>query len=133
MKGQRLKRFLGKEFYGRSSGGVMDVQVGLLFEPPPGDRPKVFQILEVSSIEEIPFNVLKRGLNLSLRFGPALPARNGLAVIMGDKGREGWIKDRPSAFPAEDHGLFIVIQTFLRHPSVILESILMSSDQGIKI
>jgi len=44
----------------------MDVQVGLLFEPPPGHGSKVFQILEVSSIQEIPFNVLKRSLNFSL-------------------------------------------------------------------
>ena len=111
----------------------MDVQVGLLFEPPPDDRPKVFQILEVSSIEEIPFNVLKRGLNLPFRLSPALPARNGLAVIMRNETCEGGIEDRPSAFPSEDHGLFIVVQTFLRHPAVILESILMPPDQGIKI
>ena len=52
---------------------------------------------------------------------------------MGNKGRKGRIEDRPSAFPSEDHGLFIVVQTFLRHPAVILESILMSPDQSVKV
>ena len=111
----------------------MDVQVGLLFEPPPGDPPEVFQILELSSIEEIAFDVLKRHLDLPLRLSPTLPARNRLAMIMRNEGREGGIEDRPSAFPSEHNRLFTVVETFLRYPTVILESILMSSDQGVKV
>ena len=111
----------------------MDVQVGLLFEPPPGDRPKVFQILELSSIKEIAFDVFKRCLDLPLRLSPTLPARNGLAMIMRNEGREGGIEDRPSAFPTEHNRLFVIVETFLRRPAIILEGILMSSDQGVKV
>jgi hypothetical protein len=100
MKGQRLKRLLGEELQRSVPGRIMNMEIRLLFEPPPGDRPKIFKILEVSSIEEIAFDVFKRCFNFPLRLSPALPARNGLALIMGDKGRKGGIKDGPSTFPS---------------------------------
>ena len=133
MKGQRLKRFLSKEFQGSVPGRVMDMQIGLLFEPPPGSGPEVFEILEVSSIEQIAFYVLKRRLDFPLRFRPALSARNGLAVIMGDKGRKRGIEDRPSAFPSEHHRLFVVVKAFPGHSPKVLEGILMSSDQAVEV
>ena len=66
MKRQGLKRFLGKELQGSVPGRVMDMQIGLLFEPPPGSGSEIVQILEVSSIEQIAFYILKRGLNFTL-------------------------------------------------------------------
>ena len=133
MKGQGLKRLLGKELQGSVPGRIMDMQIGLLFEPPPGSGPKVFEVLEVSSIEQIAFYILKRRLDFPLRFRPALSARNGLAVIMGDEGGKGGIEDRPSAFPSEHHRLFVIVETFPRHSPKILEGILMSSDQAIEV
>ena len=50
MNRQGLKRFLGKELQRSVPGRVVDMQIGLLFEPPPGYGPKVFEVLEVSSI-----------------------------------------------------------------------------------
>jgi len=133
MKGQGLKHLLRKELQRGVPGRVVDMQIGLFFEPPPGHSPKVFKILEVSSIEEIAFNVFKWCLNLPLRLSPTLPTRNGLALVMGDKSGEGRIEDRPSALPAEHHGLFIIVKTFLWHPTVILKDILMSSDQAVEV
>ena len=66
MKRQRLKRFLSKEFQRSVPGRIMDMEIRLLFEPPPCHSPKVFKILEVSSIEQIPFYVFKRCLDLPL-------------------------------------------------------------------
>ena len=133
MKRQRLKRLLGKEFQGSVPGRVVEMQIRLLFQPPPGDAPEVFEILEVSSIEQIPFYVLKRRLDFTLRFRPALSTRNGLAVIMCDKGRKRGIKDRPSALPSEHHRLFVVIKTLPGHSPKILEGILMSSNQAVEV
>ena len=114
-------------------GRVVDMQIGLLLKPPPGRSPKVFQILEVSSIKKIAFDIFKRRLDLSLRLSPALPARNRLAVIMRNEGREGGIEDRPSAFPSEHNRLFVIVEAFPRHSAIILEGILMPSDQGVKV
>jgi len=50
MKGQRLQRFLRKELQGSVPGRVVDMEIGFLFEPPPGSGPKVLHILEVSSV-----------------------------------------------------------------------------------
>ena len=50
MEGQGLQGFLGKELQGGMAGGVVDVQIGLLLEPPPGSGLEVFEVLEVSSI-----------------------------------------------------------------------------------
>jgi hypothetical protein len=50
MKGQRLKRLLDKELQRSVPGGVVDMQIGFFFEPPPGYDSKVFEVLEVSSI-----------------------------------------------------------------------------------
>jgi len=52
---------------------------------------------------------------------------------MGNKGGEGGIEDRPAAFPSEHHGLFTIVETFLRYPTIILEGILMSSNQAVKV
>ena len=133
MKWQRLKRLLGKEFQGSVPGRVVDMQIRLLFQPPPGDGPEVFEILEVSSIEQIPFYVLKRCLNFSFRLSPPRSARNGFALIMGDKGRKRGVKDRPSAFPSKHHRFFIVIKTLSRDSSKVLEGILMSPDQAVEV
>jgi len=133
MARQGLKHFLAKEFQGGTPGCVVDVQIGLLLKPPPGSGPEIIQVLEVSSIEEIPLYVLKRRLDFTLRFRPALSARNGFALIMGDKGGEGGIEDWPPAFPSEHHGLFTIVETFLWHPTVIFEGILMSSDQAVEV
>lgn len=113
-------------------GCIMDVQIGLLFKPPLGCGPKVLQILEVSSIEEIALDVFEGGFNFPFRLSPA-PDRNGLALIMRHETCKGGIEDRSSAFPSEHHGLFRIVETFLRHPAIILEGILMPSDQRIKI
>jgi hypothetical protein len=128
MKRQGLKRFLGKELQGSVSGRVVDMQIGFLFEPPPGSDLEVFEVLEVSSAKQVAFYVLKWRFNFPFGFWPAPSARNGLALIMRDKGGERGIEDRPSAFPSEYHGLFTIVETFLRYPTVILEGILMSSD-----
>ena len=133
MKGQGLKGFLGKELQRSVLGRVVDMQIGLLFEPPPGSGPEVFKVLKVSSVEEVSFYVLKRRFDLPLGFWPAPSARNGLALIMRDKGGEGGIEDRPAAFPSEDHGLFTIVETFLRYSVIILEDILMSSDQAVEV
>jgi len=128
MKWQGLKRFLGKEFQGSVPGRVVDMQIGFLFEPPPGSDLEVFEVLEVSSAKQVAFYVLKWRFNFPFGFWPAPSARNGLALIMRDKGGERGIEDRPAAFPSEYHGLFTIVETFLRYPTVILEGILMSSD-----
>ena len=133
MRGKGLKPLLRKEFQRSVSGRIMNVEIRFLLEPPPGDRPKVFQILELSSIKEIAFDVSKRCLDLPLRLSPTLPARNRLAMIMRNEGREGGIEDRPSAFPTEHNRLFVIVETFLRHPAIILEGILMSSDQAVEV
>ena len=133
MKGQRLKHFLSKEFQGSVPGRIMNMEIGLLFEPPLGSAPEVLEVLKVSSIEQIPLYVLKRRLHLPLRFRPALSTRNGLAVIMGDEGRKRRIKDRPSALPSEHHRLFVVIKTLPGHSPKILEGILMSSNQAVEV
>ena len=127
MKGQRLKDFLGKKFQGSVPGCIMDVQIGLLFKPPLGCGPKILHILKVSSIEEIAFYVFKRSFNFPFRLSPA-PDRNGLTLIMRHEGRKPGIEDRSSAFPSEHHGLFRIVETFLRYPAIILEDIPMPSD-----
>jgi len=50
MKRQGLECFLGKELQGRVPGRVVDMQIGLLFEPPPGSGLEVFEVLKVSSV-----------------------------------------------------------------------------------
>ena len=127
MKGQRLKDFLGKKFQGSVPGCIMDVQIGLLFKPPLGCGPKILHILKVSSIEEIAFYVFKRSFNFPFRLSPA-PDRNGLTLIMRNEGRKRRIENRFSAFPSEHHGLFRIVETFLRYPAIILEDIPMPSD-----
>jgi len=52
---------------------------------------------------------------------------------MGDKGGVGWIEDRLPRFPAKDNCLFTVIQTMLRNPAKVIEGILVSPEQGVKI
>jgi len=52
---------------------------------------------------------------------------------MRDETCKGWIENRSSAFPSEHHGLFRIVETFLRYPTVILEGILVPSDQRIKV
>jgi hypothetical protein len=116
MKRQRLKPLLCKEFQGSAPGRIVDMQIRFLFEPPPGDGPEVFDILEVSSVEQIPFYVLKWGLDFTLRFRPALSTRNRFAVIMGDKRGERGIEDRSAAFPSKHHGLLTIIETFFGTP-----------------
>jgi hypothetical protein len=59
MKGQGLKPLLDKELQWSTPSRIVDMEVRLLLEPPPSDSPKVFEVLEVSSIEEIAFNVFK--------------------------------------------------------------------------
>jgi hypothetical protein len=66
MKGQGLKPLLGKELQGRVPSGVVDMEISFLLEPPPGRSPKIFQILKVSSIEEIPFYVFEGSFNFPL-------------------------------------------------------------------
>lgn len=50
MKGQGLKRFLGKELQGSMPGRIVDMEIGFLFKPPPGSGPEVFYVLKVSSV-----------------------------------------------------------------------------------
>ncbi len=133
MKGQRLKHLLRKELQRGVPGRIVDMQIGLLLEPPPSHAPKVFKVLEVSSVEQIAFYVLKRRLNLPLRLRPALSARNGFALVMGNKGGKCGIEYRPSALPSEHHGLFAVIKALSRHSPKVLEGILMSPDQAVEV
>ena len=44
-------------------GCIVDMEIGLLFEPPPCSGPEVLEVLKVSSAEQIPFYILKRRLN----------------------------------------------------------------------
>ena len=133
VQGQKLKGLLGKQFQGSVPGRVVDMQVRLLFEPPPAGAPEVFKILKVSSIEQVPFYKFKGRLNLPFRLGPPPLACNGLALIMRDEGRKRWIKDRPPAFPSKHHRLVVIVQTLPGHSSKVLKGILMSSDQAIEV
>jgi len=133
MKGQRLKRLLGKELQRSAPGRIVDMQIRFLLEPPPGLSPEVFKVLKVSSIEQIPFDVLKGCLNFPFRLSPARPARNGFALIVGDEGRKGGIEDRPAALPSKHNGLVVIIETFPGHPVKVLEGILMPSDQAVEV
>ena len=132
MKGQRLKGFLGKEFQRGMPGRVMDMEIGLLFQPPPGSGPEVLEILEVSSIEPIAFHILERCLDFPLRFRP-VPQRDRLALIMRDKGRKGRIEDRPATLPSEHHRLFAIVKALFRHAAKVREGILMPADQAIEV
>lgn len=60
-------------------GRIVDMQIGLLLEPPPSDGPKIFEVLEVSSIEQIAFYILKRCLNFPLRL-EARPGRHAMGL-----------------------------------------------------
>jgi hypothetical protein len=133
MKRQGLKHLLGKELQRSMPGRVVDMQIGLVFEPPPGSGPEIFEILKVSSIEQIAFHILERRLDFPLRFRPSLSARNGLALIMGDEGGKCGVEDRPAALPSEHHRLFVIVKTLSRHSPKVLEGILMSSDQAIEV
>lgn len=133
MKGQGLKRLLGKELQGSVPGRVVKMEIGLLFEPPSGSGPEIVEILEVSSIEQIAFHVLERCLDLSLRFRSPLSARNGLASVMRDEGRKCRIEDGSATFPSEHHGLLVIIKTLSGHSSKMLEGVLMSSDQTVEV
>jgi len=133
MKGQRLKGLLGKQFQGSVPGRVVDMQVRLLFEPPPAGGPEVFKILKVSSIEQVPFYKFKWCLNLPFRLRPPPLACNGLALIMRDEGRKRGIKDGPSTFPSKNHRLLGIIETLPGHSAKVLEGILMPSDQAVEV
>jgi hypothetical protein len=109
------------------------MQIGFLFEPPPGSDLEVFEVLEVSSAKQVAFYVLKWRFNFPFGFWPALSARNGLALIMGNKGGKRWIEERPAALPPEHHGLFVIIKTLPGHSPKVLEGILMSSDQACRL
>jgi len=133
MQGQRLKGLLGKPFQGSVPGRVVDMQVRLLFEPPPAGGPEVFKILKVSSIEQVPFYKFKWCLNLAFRLRPPPLACNGLALIMRDEGRKRGIKDGPSTFPSKNHRFFAIVQTLPGYSTKVLEGILMPSDQAIEV
>ena len=63
-----------KEFQGRPSGGLMQVAIAFLAQPPAGAGPKIIEILELAAAQKIPLHVLKRALDFSFRFSPAAPA-----------------------------------------------------------
>ena len=66
MKGQGSKRFLGKELQRSMPGCIVDMEIGLLFEPPPCSGPEVLEVLKVSSAKQIAFHILERRLNFPL-------------------------------------------------------------------
>ena len=51
MKGQRLKHLLCKELQRGVPGRIVDMEVRLLLEPPLGYGSKIFEVLEVPSVE----------------------------------------------------------------------------------
>ena len=60
-------------------------------------------------------------------------ASDGPALIVGDEGNESGIEDRASRFPAQDDGLFIVIETLTGQAAKILEGIPVAADEGEEV
>ena len=69
MQRQGLKRrvlLFHKQLYRGALRGVMDMQIGLLFKPPPGRGPQVFHVLKVPPAEQVFLHIVKRGFDLPL-------------------------------------------------------------------
>src|SRR3989339_83040 len=136
MERQRSKRrefLFEKEFQRRSAGCLMHVDIALLAKPPSGAGAKIVEILELAAAQEIPLPILKRALDLPLRFGPAPPADNRAAAIMGDEGGKGRVDHRPARLPAQDDRLLAVVETLGRGARKMREGVLMAANQGEKI
>ena len=52
---------------------------------------------------------------------------------MRDKRSERGVKDRPAALPSEHNGLLIVVQAFPRHSAIVLEGVLMPTDEAVEV
>lgn len=124
---------LEKKLQRRSFGSVVAMKVGLLSKPPFRCRLEIREILELPAVEQVALDILKRPLHLALGLRPAGTAGDGPAVIMGDKRREGRVKDRPPPFPSQNHGFLVIVEALQRHTAKVGKGVLVSSNQGEKI
>ena len=122
-----------KEFQGWPAGGLMDVGIAFLAQPPAGTGPEIVEILELAAAQEISLHVLKRALDLSFRFSPAAPADDRTDAVMGNEGGEGRIDHRPARLPAQDDRFLAVVETLGGRARKMGEGILVAADQGEKI
>lgn len=122
---------LQEEFNDDPACGFMASAIALFFYPPPGHGPQVLKVLEFASIEEIPFDELEWFFHLSFRPGPPNGYRS--AFIMGDEGNEGGIIDGASGLEAEHNGFLPIIETVAWNAAKKVESIPVTSDEGVEV
>ena len=90
----------------------------------------MLQIEEAAAREEIALHVLDPRLDLSLGLWPIRRAETGRkTVITGEIGK-GLMQNRCAVVPADDYGLWIVIEQFFGGSSEPGERLLMGSKQG---
>ena len=136
MKRQDLQRrlfLLHKQVDGGALRGVVDVQVGLLPEPPPCRGPQVLHVLKLPSCQQVALDILKRRFDLSFGLGASRSACDGLALVMRDERGERGVEDRPAALPSQDNRFFVVVQTLFRDSLKVLEGVLMPPDQTVVV
>jgi len=136
MKRQRpqgRKLLFEEDLQRRPAGGVMHMGVAPFADPPAGAGAEIVEILKLAAAQEIALHVLKRALDLPLRFGPASTADDRVTAIVGDEGGKGRVDHRPPRLPAQDDRLLAVVETLGRDTRKMREGVLVAANQGEKI
>ena len=111
----------------------MDMRVRPVLQPPAGTCFQIIEVLKLSATEEIVFYILEGPFYFALCLRSVGKAGDGLAPVMGDKRGKRGIEYRPAGLPAQNNGLFVVIQTLARRAVEVGKTIQVTADQGEEI